>query len=83
VGRKGCGRGECWGSGRRKRKFGFGVKFRCYCRDRSQVRSNVRAWWVKGLLYYLCIGKLSFMLEKRASPRLNIGHVDPAVSMPV
>jgi hypothetical protein len=26
------------------------------------------------------VKKLSFMLEKRASPRLNVGHVDPAVS---
>ena len=24
---------------------------------------------------------ISFMLEKRASPRLNIGYVDPAVSL--
>jgi len=28
------------------------------------------------------VGKLSFMPEKRASPRLNISHVDPAVSPP-
>jgi hypothetical protein len=27
------------------------------------------------------VRKLSFMPEKRASPRLNIGHVDPAVSL--
>jgi hypothetical protein len=30
------------------------------------------------LNYY--VGKLSFMPEKRASPRLNIRHVNPAVS---
>jgi len=31
------------------------------------------------LNYY--VGKLSFMPEKRASPRLNIRHVNPAISI--